>query len=157
VHAGFKLFFDEDVAKHHRLMTPTQVLALAPRPEYVMYERRCRGADTWPKVGANGPPHRGHGPGTQRASGSNRRRGAPMNNPKTPAASSTTPEKRTIVEEGTALKGSITSTCPILVQGSIEGEVVGPSLDGSATGNVSGKVTTGTLNCKGRIAGELDV
>jgi hypothetical protein len=37
VHAGFKLFFDED-AKRGPLMTPRQVLALHPRPEYVMYE-----------------------------------------------------------------------------------------------------------------------
>lgn len=37
VHEGFKLFYDED----HRagpLMTPAQVLALQPRPEYVLYE-----------------------------------------------------------------------------------------------------------------------
>jgi hypothetical protein len=37
VHAGFKLFFDED-ADHGALMTPAQVLALRPQPEYVMYE-----------------------------------------------------------------------------------------------------------------------
>jgi hypothetical protein len=38
VHPGFKLFFDEDVRIGHGLMTPTQVLALRPTPEYVMYE-----------------------------------------------------------------------------------------------------------------------
>lgn len=38
VHAGFKLFFDEDTANHHRMMTPAEVLALSPMPEYVMYE-----------------------------------------------------------------------------------------------------------------------
>jgi len=38
VHAGFKLFFDEDVAGGHRLMTPAEVLALTPVPDYVMYE-----------------------------------------------------------------------------------------------------------------------
>jgi hypothetical protein len=38
VHAGFKLFFDEDTANHHRMMTPAEVLALTPTPEYVMYE-----------------------------------------------------------------------------------------------------------------------
>jgi hypothetical protein len=38
VHAGFKLFFDEDSANGSRLMTPNEVLALQPRPEYVMYE-----------------------------------------------------------------------------------------------------------------------
>jgi hypothetical protein len=38
VHAGFKLFFDEDTAGHHRMMTPAEVLALSQVPEYVMYE-----------------------------------------------------------------------------------------------------------------------
>jgi hypothetical protein len=38
VHAGIKLFFDEDTKGGHKLMTPDQVLALTPMPEYVMYE-----------------------------------------------------------------------------------------------------------------------
>jgi hypothetical protein len=38
VHAGFKLFFTEDRADGGRLMTPKEVLALKPQPEYVMYE-----------------------------------------------------------------------------------------------------------------------
>lgn len=37
VHPGFKLFYTED-AEAGRLMTPEQVLALRPRPEYVLYE-----------------------------------------------------------------------------------------------------------------------
>ena len=38
MHPGFKLFFDEDARGGSRLMSPDQVLALTPRPEYVMYE-----------------------------------------------------------------------------------------------------------------------
>ena len=39
VHAGFKLFFTEDRrGKRGRLMAPREVLALVPRPAYVMYE-----------------------------------------------------------------------------------------------------------------------
>ena len=38
VRPGFKLFFDEDTAGHGRLMTPAEVLALKPTPEYVLYE-----------------------------------------------------------------------------------------------------------------------
>jgi len=37
IHPGFKLFFDEDRAQGP-LMTPAQVLALKPQPEYVLYE-----------------------------------------------------------------------------------------------------------------------
>jgi hypothetical protein len=38
VHPGFKLFFDEDRQNGATLMTPAEVLALVPPPEYVMYE-----------------------------------------------------------------------------------------------------------------------
>ena len=37
VHPGFKLFYTED-ARQGPLMTPAQVLALKPRPEFVVYE-----------------------------------------------------------------------------------------------------------------------
>lgn len=37
VRPGFKLFFGED-RRQSRLMTPAEVLALRPRPDYVMYE-----------------------------------------------------------------------------------------------------------------------
>jgi hypothetical protein len=38
VHAGFKLFFDEDTRGGGHLMGPRDVMALSPRPEYVLYE-----------------------------------------------------------------------------------------------------------------------
>jgi hypothetical protein len=38
MHPGFKLFFEEDTRGGSRLMTPAQVLALTPTPEYVLYE-----------------------------------------------------------------------------------------------------------------------
>jgi hypothetical protein len=37
VHVGFKLFYDEDT-RSGPLMTPQEVLALVPQPEYVLYE-----------------------------------------------------------------------------------------------------------------------
>jgi cytoskeletal protein CcmA (bactofilin family) len=82
-----------------------------------------------------------------------------MNDPKAPAPppSSPTLQKRTLVEDGTKFKGSLTSTCPIVVQGSIEGNIEGPSLTVSATGAVSGTITTGDLKSAGRISGEFDV
>lgn len=38
VKMGFKLFFEEDVKRGKRLMTPEEVLSLTPTPEYVLYE-----------------------------------------------------------------------------------------------------------------------
>jgi hypothetical protein len=37
-HPGFKLFYDEDTRNGSRIMSPKEVLALSPQPEYVMYE-----------------------------------------------------------------------------------------------------------------------
>lgn len=77
-----------------------------------------------------------------------------MNDPKNSGA---TAEKRTLVEEGTKFKGSLTSTCAIVVQGSIEGDVEGPSVTVSASGAVSGKIAAGALTSSGKIAGDFDV
>lgn len=38
VHAGFKLFYQEDVATGKRLMTAKEVLRLRPQPEYILFE-----------------------------------------------------------------------------------------------------------------------
>ncbi|MGD7787677.1 hypothetical protein ACQCX2_05075 [Propionibacteriaceae bacterium Y1700] len=38
VHLGFKLFYEEDTEGGTKLMSPQQVLALKPKPEYVLYE-----------------------------------------------------------------------------------------------------------------------
>lgn len=78
-----------------------------------------------------------------------------MNDPKGGAGSAT--EKRTVVEEGTQLKGSIVSTCPIVVQGSVEGTVDGPAITVSATGSVSGTIATSALKSAGKISGDFDV
>jgi cytoskeletal protein CcmA (bactofilin family) len=77
---------------------------------------------------------------------------APMNNPKSP-----TLEKKTVIEEGTELRGSIVATCPIVVQGTVEGEVTGPSVEISATGRVAGQTKTDTLSSNGHVAGQVDV
>jgi hypothetical protein len=38
IHPGFKLFFDEDTRSGGKLMSVKEVMALAPQPDYVMYE-----------------------------------------------------------------------------------------------------------------------
>jgi hypothetical protein len=38
VHAGFKIFFKEDVATGKRLITAKDVLSLKPQPEYILFE-----------------------------------------------------------------------------------------------------------------------
>ncbi|APR77201.1 Hypothetical protein A7982_02548 [Minicystis rosea] len=64
--------------------------------------------------------------------------------------------KRTLVEEGTELKGSLTSSCPILVKGRIEGEVKAPALTVSPSGAVHGRAKVGELDADGELSGEFD-
>ncbi len=65
-------------------------------------------------------------------------------------------DKRTLVEEGTELKGSLTSTCPVLVRGRVEGDVKAPALTVSASGAVNGKAHVGELHAEGELSGEFD-
>jgi cytoskeletal protein CcmA (bactofilin family) len=72
-------------------------------------------------------------------------------------AANATQEKRTLVEEGTSFKGSMTSTVPIFVKGGIEGDIQAPSVTVAATGAVSGKLKAGELKSDGVLSGEFDV
>jgi cytoskeletal protein CcmA (bactofilin family) len=74
-----------------------------------------------------------------------------------PVVGASATEKRTLVEEGTTFRGSLTSTCPILVKGGIEGDITAPSLTIAASGAVSGKVKAGELKSDGELSGEFDV
>ncbi len=65
-------------------------------------------------------------------------------------------QKQTLVEEGTQFKGSLTSSCPVIVRGRIEGDVETPSLTVSASGSVHGKAKVGAVISEGEIAGEFD-
>src|SRR4051812_34327162 len=76
-----------------------------------------------------------------------------MNDPKNAGAT----DKRTLVEDGTTFKGAMTSTCPILVKGTINGDIEAPSLTVAASGTVSGKVKAGELKSEGELSGEFDV
>ncbi len=64
--------------------------------------------------------------------------------------------KQTVVEEGTHFRGSLTSTCPIVVNGRIEGDVDTPGLFVSSTGSVKGKVKVGEVHSQGELEGEFD-
>jgi cytoskeletal protein CcmA (bactofilin family) len=64
--------------------------------------------------------------------------------------------KKTLVEEGTSFKGSLSSTCPVVVKGRVEGDVSAPSLQVSASGAVHGKVKVGEMQSHGELSGEFD-
>jgi cytoskeletal protein CcmA (bactofilin family) len=64
--------------------------------------------------------------------------------------------KKTLIEEGTELKGTMISTCPIVVQGRVEGDLTGPSVEVTESGVLSGKAKVTELRSRGEIAGEFD-
>lgn len=65
-------------------------------------------------------------------------------------------QKRTLVEEGTEFKGSMKSSCPIVVMGKIEGDVTGPSIQVTPSGVVAGVVKVAELRSDGEVAGEVN-
>jgi cytoskeletal protein CcmA (bactofilin family) len=74
----------------------------------------------------------------------------------TNATSATSATKKTLIEEGTELKGTLSSTSAIVVMGKIEGEVTGPSVEVTETGVMSGKAKVTELRSRGELSGEFD-
>ena len=67
-----------------------------------------------------------------------------------------TNEKKTLVDEGTEFHGTMSSKCPVVVRGAIDGELNAPSLRVTESGSVSGKVKVGELTSEGSLSGEFD-
>jgi cytoskeletal protein CcmA (bactofilin family) len=65
-------------------------------------------------------------------------------------------EQRTLVEEGTELRGTLKSKCPVVVNGSIDGEITAPSLTITRSGTVLGSVKAERLRSEGTLAGNID-
>lgn len=63
--------------------------------------------------------------------------------------------KLTTIEEGTELKGSLNSKCPVLVHGVVRGDVTVPSLTVTQSGQVIGQVTAGELRSSGVLEGTI--
>lgn len=64
--------------------------------------------------------------------------------------------KQTLVEEGTELKGTLKSSCQVVVNGSIDGQIEAPSLTVTQTGTVLGSVKAQKLRSDGTLAGDID-
>jgi len=65
-------------------------------------------------------------------------------------------DRKTTIEEGTHLKGSLVSKCAIEVKGRIEGDITAPALLVTASGAVHGRVKVGEIRSQGELAGEFD-
>jgi cytoskeletal protein CcmA (bactofilin family) len=67
-----------------------------------------------------------------------------------------TSTKRTVVEEGTALRGTLSSSCPIVILGKVHGELSAPSILVAESGVVSGSLKAKELCSRGELAGTID-
>jgi cytoskeletal protein CcmA (bactofilin family) len=65
-------------------------------------------------------------------------------------------EKHTLVEQGTEFKGTMKSSCPVVVNGRIEGELTAPELDVTASGTVQGTIKAERLSSRGVLSGNVD-
>jgi len=64
--------------------------------------------------------------------------------------------RKTVVEEGTALRGSLASNGQVLVMGRVDGEVSGVAVEITETGAVSGRVKTPALRARGELRGQIE-
>src|SRR5262247_1927138 len=64
--------------------------------------------------------------------------------------------KHTLVEDGTEFKGTMSSNCPIVVMGKVEGDIAGPVIHITPSGVVAGVVKVKDLRSDGELAGEVE-
>lgn len=65
-------------------------------------------------------------------------------------------EKHTLIEQGTEFKGTMKSSCPVVVNGRIEGELTAPELDVTVSGTVQGNIKAERLSSRGVLSGNVD-
>ena len=65
--------------------------------------------------------------------------------------------KQTTVEEGTQFKGTLQSTCRVVVRGVVDGELHAPDVVVAECGSVTGTIKAGSLQSSGVLAGRIDV
>jgi cytoskeletal protein CcmA (bactofilin family) len=64
--------------------------------------------------------------------------------------------KKTVVEAETTLRGTLSSSCPVVVLGQVDGEVQAPAVEISAGGVVAGHVKAAALSSAGELAGVIE-
>ncbi len=64
--------------------------------------------------------------------------------------------KQTLVEEGTEFKGTLKSSCPVVVNGTIDGEVDAPEITITRSGAVLGTIKAKKVKSQGTLSGNVD-
>jgi cytoskeletal protein CcmA (bactofilin family) len=72
-----------------------------------------------------------------------------------PIEASKTP-KQTVVEEGTEFKGTIKSSCAVVINGTIDGDVDAPEVTITRSGAIAGAVKATKLRSQGTLSGKVE-
>jgi cytoskeletal protein CcmA (bactofilin family) len=64
--------------------------------------------------------------------------------------------RQTTVEEGTQFKGTLQSTCQVMIRGKVDGDLNAPSVIVSETGTLIGNIKAECIRSGGVIAGRVD-
>lgn len=64
--------------------------------------------------------------------------------------------RTTVIEEGTEFKGSMTSSCAVVVRGRVQGDLATPALTVAPSGVVQGRAKVGAIESQGQLSGEFD-
>lgn len=75
---------------------------------------------------------------------------------RTTMATDTKRPKQTLVEAGTEFRGTLKSSCPVVVNGTLDGEIEAPTLSVASTGSIHGNIRVDTLRSWGTLAGSVD-
>ena len=71
-------------------------------------------------------------------------------------ATDTKTPKQTLVEAGTEFRGTLKSSCPVVVNGTLDGHIDAPALNIASTGQIHGNIRVQTLRSSGTLAGQVD-
>jgi cytoskeletal protein CcmA (bactofilin family) len=72
-----------------------------------------------------------------------------------PIEPSKTP-KQTVVEEGTEFKGTLKSSCAVVINGTVDGEMDAPEITVSRSGSVAGSLRATRLRSQGTLSGKVE-
>jgi cytoskeletal protein CcmA (bactofilin family) len=65
-------------------------------------------------------------------------------------------QRATLVEEGTEFKGELTSNCPLVIRGRVEGSIKAPAITIARSGALVGTAKIGQLLSEGELSGEFE-
>src|SRR5215510_9250003 len=64
--------------------------------------------------------------------------------------------KQTVVEDGTEFKGTLKSSCAVVINGTVDGDLDAPEISVTRSGSVAGSLKATKLRAQGTLSGKVD-